>query len=309
MVRIAFKSFLLCLVIISCTDNSNEVSQDLLELGLSGKVKSVKEKSYSATEKFGEIVKIQEKRENPFDSDFFASYNESGKILEKEDYNLNGSLKWRHEYLYDEQGNRIASNVYDSNGKLSGKEIYEYDELQNLINKKYYNLDYLFNGVNERLTNNDNYIYNEKGLLIEETGGDVKFVNKYDNSDNLIDKDFFYNGRLNSKEVFEYNQKGQKISEKFYDSDGQLSSEKKFLYSNDEKLLEENTFHSGKKFTVKYDQNENILEEIEYKSDGTPIIKKSYKYIYDKNKNWTKKTVYKNLTPAFILEREINYYK
>ena len=83
-----------------------------------------------------------------------------------------------------------------------------------------------------------------------------------------------------------YNEKGDRIEENHYNSDGSL------LY----------------KYTYKYDKKENIIEKNRYNSNGSLDEKYTYKYEYDKNNNWIQQVVYENNKPIGIKERIIEYY-
>ena len=81
-----------------------------------------------------------------------------------------------------------------------------------------------------------------------------------------------------------YNEKGNKIEENYYNSNGRLYS----------------------KTTYKYDEKGNIIEENHYDSNGR--LDSKYTYEYDKNNNWTQRIEYKNTIPHRITERIIEYY-
>ena len=81
-----------------------------------------------------------------------------------------------------------------------------------------------------------------------------------------------------------YNEKGNKIEENYYNSNGRL------IYKN----------------TYKYDEKGNIIEENHYDSNGR--LDSKYTYEYDKNNNWTQRIEYKNTIPRRITERIIEYY-
>ena len=51
-----------------------------------------------------------------------------------------------------------------------------------------------------------------------------------------------------------------------------------------------------------------MIEENWYESDGSLYEKRTYKYEYDKNNNWTQRIEYKNTIPHRITERIIEYY-
>ena len=196
----------LCLV--SC--NQSEKKNDLTEENLKGKVKSIKETTYEAVDKFGQI----EKGDILVDSS--AVYTDDGRFK-----------------IYNEKGNKIEENYYNSNGRLYSKTTYKYDE---------------------------------KGNMIE---------------DNFYDSD---DGSLIYKNTYKYDKKGNKIEEYHYDEDG------KFNY----------------KYTYKYDEKGNIIEENHYDSNGR--LDSKYTYEYDKNNNWTQRIEYKNTIPHRITERIIEYY-
>ena len=125
----------LCLV--SC--NQSEKKNDLTEENLKGKVKSIKETTYKAIEKFGQIEKgdvLYDVFNDPF---ITIIYNEKGDRIEENHYNSDGSLDYKVTYKYDENGNKIEGNIYFSDGSLLEKYTYKYDEKGNIIEKNRYN--------------------------------------------------------------------------------------------------------------------------------------------------------------------------
>ena len=135
----------------------------------------------------------------------------------------------------------------------------------------------------------------------------------YDEKGNKIEEnDYDSDGRLDSKTTYKYDEKGNIIEENDYDSDGRLDS--KYIYKYDEKgnKIEENRYDSNgrlsQKTTYKYDEKGNTIEKNDYDSDGRPAENYSYKYEYDKNNNWTQRIEYKNTIPVYITERIIEYY-
>ena len=101
----------LCLV--SCnqlekkTEKKTEKKNDLTEENLKGKVKSIKETTYKAVEKFGQIEKG-----DVLNNDFNI-YNEKGNNIEGNgyDYDSDGILDdYKYTYKYDEKGNNIEDN-------------------------------------------------------------------------------------------------------------------------------------------------------------------------------------------------------
>ena len=209
-------------------EKKSEKKNDLTEENLKGKVKSIKETTYKAVDKFGQIEK------GDVLNNYFNIYNEKGNKIEDNFYDSDGNLSSKDTYEYDEKGNKIEKNVYDSNGRFHSKYTYKYDE---------------------------------KGNMIE---------------DNVYDS----NGRLYFKKTYKYDEKGNKIEENWYNSDGRLHS----------------------KYTYKYDEKGNNIEENYYNSNGRLYEKHTYKYEYDKNNNWTQRIEYKNTIPHRITEKIIEYY-
>ena len=110
---------------------------DLTEENLKGKVKSIKETTYEAVDKFGQIEKgnvFYDRFSLLFNSPFTIIYNEKGNKIEKNYYNSDGSLKSKTTYKYDKKGNNIEYNICYSDGSLDKttyKYKYEYDKNNN----------------------------------------------------------------------------------------------------------------------------------------------------------------------------------
>ncbi len=134
----------------------------------------------------------------------------------------------------------------------------------------------------------------------------------YNEKGNKIEENYYNsNGRLYSKTTYKYDEKGNMIEDNFYDSnDGSLIYKNTYKY--DEKGNKIEKYHydeDGKfnyKYTYKYDEKGNIIEENHYDSNGR--LDSKYTYEYDKNNNWTQRIEYKNTIPHRITERIIEYY-
>src|SRR5690554_2955538 len=98
-----------------------QTENDLKEVGLKGKVKSIKETTYEATEKFGEIQKgnIYNHRNSINE----MSFNKQGNIIEENYYNPSppNLLNRKHITKYGEKRNKIETNKYDADGHLITK--------------------------------------------------------------------------------------------------------------------------------------------------------------------------------------------
>ena len=156
--------------LVSC--KQSEKKNDLTEENLKGKVKSIKEITYEAVEKFGQI----EKGNVLYCLSYFTIYNEKGNKIEKNHYEFDGRLDYKVTYKYDENGNKIEKNDYDSDGSLDSKTTYKYDEKGNIIEINNYNSD-------GSLYSKHTYKYDEKGNIIE--------INNY-NSDGRLKNTYTY---------------------------------------------------------------------------------------------------------------------
>lgn len=137
---------------------------------------------------------------------------------------------------------------------------------------------------NQSEKKNDLTEENLKGKVKSITENTYEAVEKFgqiEKGDVLVDSSAVYtdDGRFKI-----YNEKGNKIEENYYNSNGSL------IYKN----------------TYKYDEKGNIIEENHYDSNGR--LDSKYTYEYDKNNNWTQRIEYKNTIPHRITERIIEYY-
>ena len=108
-----------------------------------------------------------------------------------------------------------------------------------------------------------------------------------------------------------YNEKGNKIEENYYNSNGRLYSKATYKYDEKGNMIEDNFYDSDDgsliyKNTYKYDEKGNNIEKNNYDSNGRLDSKHTYEY--DKNNNWTQRIEYKNTIPHRITERIIEYY-
>ena len=163
-----------------------EKKNDLTEENLKGKVKSIKETTYKAVDKFGQI-----KKGNVLNN-YFTIYNKKGNTIEGNEYYSDGSLNDKTTYKYDEKGNKIEKNNYYYSGRLDSKTTYKYDEKGNNIEENIYYYD----GYGYKTT----YKYDEKGNKIEKNiDGSVdrlgyKYTYKYDEKGNTIEQNIYYHG-------------------------------------------------------------------------------------------------------------------
>lgn len=137
---------------------------------------------------------------------------------------------------------------------------------------------------NQSEKKNDLTEENLKGKVKSITENTYEAVDKFgqiEKGDVLVDSSAVYTDDGHFKI---YNEKGNKIEENYYNSNGSL------IYKN----------------TYKYDEKGNNIEKNNYDSNGR--LDSKYTYEYDKNNNWTQRIEYKNTIPHRITERIIEYY-
>lgn len=226
----------------SCT---NELpNNDLTKNNIKGKVNFIRCTEYEAIEKFGEIEKGEVK------GGWTDSYNENGKLIERNNYKYDGSLRDKRLIKYDEKGNKIEVNFYNADGSLSSKRFDKTNEKGNKIEVSFYNADGSFNYLNTI-----NYKYDKNGNIIEEKWynpkGHLIWHVKYDDKGNEIEfNEYKLPGVLRLKEINKYNRKGFIVEKKMYHKGS------------------ETPFRSYK-YKYKLDKHNNWIVKESYK-DGNP---------------------------------------
>ena len=110
-------------LIVNFSFAQTKIENDLSKYGLKGKVSFFSESKYDLVEKFGKI--------------------EKGNMIERNEYNADGSLSSKQTYKYDVKGNKIEGKHYIADGILSDKYTYkcEFDAMGNWIKKTIINDD------------------------------------------------------------------------------------------------------------------------------------------------------------------------
>ena len=280
------KIFLACVLTSFISSCSQIMSQDndLLKLNLKGDIKQIKQFTYVAIEKFGEIQKgeIQPNIFFPENNNMILVFENDGYIKEKQNFDKAGIYNGKIIYNYNEQKIIISAIGYNNKGSIdySQKGIYDAEKMtvKSIIN---YSKDY-----------------------------SVQTIDYYDNSNRKIKIDWFReDGKLSSRTIFKYDKKGNIIEENIYTSDGKLYSKNQNIFNNEGYKIETITSNdSGKKNDYfKYDNFGNIIEEYSNKPEIL-VNKYIYKYKYDSKNNWIQRVSYINgELPVDFTERNIEY--
>ena len=243
-----------------------------------------------------------EKRDGSFGHCTY-SYDNKENMIDLKSYNSDGSLKYQDTYMYDYKGNMIEEN--QSFGRV--KTTYKYNDNGDKIEGECFS-----NGFMKFTWK---FYYDDKCNLIEEyicipfPKTDRKNIYKYDSNGKMIEAIHYkYDGDLDFKETSKWCNKGNLIERNINYSDG---SSKKNTYKYDDKgrKIEENSFSTnGNIETRKFYDKGNEIESNHYNSDGSLDYKNTYKYDYDATGNWIKIIIFENGIAKIIVEREIEYY-
>jgi hypothetical protein len=284
---------------------TDDIKNDLKELGLKGKVRSFTEETFKAADKFGEIVKG-----NKEGISRSVTFYANGMIAEDMYISPDGKISSIKRNMYDNKGNKIE-NVYNSDGKINNTKKIIYDDNGNITEES---------------------IYNSSGIL------ESKYSYKYGAKGDMTEQNIYNSeGNKSGTELYSYDDNGNKTEENIYNSTGDLTDSHKFVSDKDEngnlvikdifktedgeytewqkfdaagnKIEEGSGRTEGKNNTVttfKYDGNGNAVEE--YCNDPEQYIK--YQYEYDSRGNWIKKIVFEKKVgiPQLLTERKIIYF-
>ena len=105
----------------SCEKSTQK--NDLAELKLKGKVKSIREIPYEAVEKFGEVVKGAL---DGFGENLQITFNEKGNKIEENFFISDGRLFSKYTYKYDDKGNEIERRNSFNSDVNDDKYTYKY---------------------------------------------------------------------------------------------------------------------------------------------------------------------------------------
>ena len=258
--------------------------------------------SYHAAYNSNDDILYFETRDSEGNRLFYAEYVYDGKKIQKETYyNYNGNGTVTSYSIYAWTGNKVKISYYDESGNPDGYSECETDDNFNITRQ----VDYDNNGV---LLESNECTYNENGKpLITfscNAAGEVTSKAVFTYYANGIRKTSTYI-RDNQKNVYEYNENGNELSNKMYSDDKLV-----FTYTNEyypegplaktylEQYASDGSYYSNSLFY--YDKQGRKLKEIEnfatgalsttvneYAADGGFTV--SYEH-YDPNGKLTSKS-------------------
>ncbi len=301
------------LILVSDCSNAPKKNNDLKEMNLFGKVKSIREISYEAIVEASKIKKG--KRLSFLNHDKFILFNKSGNKIQQIDYYLDLNFSEKRIHKYDKKGNISEIIEHNTDGSIAYRKFFKYIINENVIIRKEY--------INKNLENWFLNEYNDQGNRIMEIWYDadstlvLKETYKYDNRGFEIQRSVSNSiDSLQEIKKFNYNQKENKIEEKHFNL-SYFKSRNKTHVKNDTSIpiTQIKPRWSGKdkylfsKSTFIYDDNGNEIaktylgqfDDLDYTNKKT--------YVYDNKKNWKEMIFIENGIPKSVVERKIEYYK
>ena len=220
---------------LSCGNHHN----DLQDYNLRGKVKSVRETSYKAFDKFGEIQKGDITDEYNLFNNYYALYNTKGNLLTEIEYKIDGSIDYKSTYLYD-KNDRVSEIIGINNDGSQDKWVSKYDESGYLVE--------------------DNWYEDDGGLYL-------KYLYANDNKGNALSQSCYSDdGTMKSKYIHKYDLEDNLTERKEYNSLGQIILEQKYVYDETGNRIE-SIYKRSNYYNMSlssYDTKNNVIEEIDY---------------------------------------------
>ena len=275
------------LLILAACNNSKDLNSWSCD-GLSGKVKTLMSKCYEATERFGEVEKMNiieyydSEYEIPLHPAYLAEYNEDGNVVKFTTYNEDGERLTvvKSEYIGN---NQVAQSAYDSDGKV------------------YYSWKLEVN--NDKVVNytqfNEHKIGNKVDSDFEFDGYLIKAYNTYEDSV-LISRteNKFYKNRLsesirkdtNGNVTYQQNQEWTEVGQLIY---------QKCTSEGEDKLI----------INCEYDNEDRLVKYTRRGEWSSRDANYTFKYTsFDKHGNWLSRVIYSNDKAYIVEERTIEYY-
>ncbi|NOT50687.1 MAG: hypothetical protein HOP10_05375 [Chitinophagaceae bacterium] len=270
------------------------------------------------------------------DHRYKAVYNEKGQLLEETKFNKGIAPVVKYIYAYNEKGLPIGRSLFSENNTLLEKHIYQYDTAErmtdsiqldtygNVIMKCNWQYDPGGRRIKTSLYWNDTLVhtkmfeYNKEGKMIRETknptfGNDPDLIiYSYDEKGNrtMVDKRFT-DSRANNKELSDYDSSGNLISYTYLPQDEKNNVKIVRVFDDRKKVIGQTRYHAGiiyNRYSYKYDDKGNELEMDVYNESEKVPYHITWKYEFDRNGNWIRRTRFGNGVPDDNVKREIEYY-
>lgn len=280
------------------------VKTELEQQHLKGPVSSVLTKRFYANEKYGEIIMGRSAAKNLRDS---KSYFDSlGCLSKKIAYDTAGVIDIVESFSYNQQHRLLIHSTKYSN--------------KTLIENKF-----TYNGVGDKITESYfrqgtetvRYIfeYNEKGQIAKESkygrNGDLEERTVYKCSESLKTKVGILkdkNGKVWQESKYTYDSNGNLIEELVTNSE--YTQKTIYKYDNLGRQIYSEVNNPTWYFSceAEYNNNNDVIKELQYSRSGNLIGTISYVYTYDNYNNWIKCIQYDDDIARLITTRKIEYF-
>jgi hypothetical protein len=241
---------------------------------------------------------------------FTCKYNKREEKTGFKRFDSLGRLIVRYSYVYDSKGNRLRGSCYNSGGGIIWESLFKYDHKGNKIEAIAY--DSYGNIVWKKMNRYDSY-----GKITESTntnnGREFRLFFKYDKSgrsSGFIKKDG--KDSLDMVCTVEYDENGDKtVIRRYYPGTAAAWTNKNISDAHGRILNNERFDSNGKRFMrcfFRYDERGNEIEFRMYEVNDKLKTVRNSSYVYDEKGNWIKRTVFLKAVPAYIEEREIQYF-
>lgn len=277
-------------------------AEDLNTLGLSGKVKVLRETSYNAKKTAAGIVKSTKGWQYDFENDSESFFDTLGNLtLENK---IQASKK---EVAYAIKHDSLSRIILVS--RFYFTHTFTYDSLNRIVSSQKENRQA------ETETNTQFlYYYNDQNLLIKtESFGDQSEAAietfQYSPSGKLILSEWTKGGHTETHQ-YKYNEDDLLIKEEWKDNEEGILETTNYSYKGKEKILEHWVdYEDGKPdgYMNETFEKGNVIKTVEVDSDGTIAVTELCTYQFDSKGNWIKKTINCN-EKYYIVERIIDYY-
>ena len=285
---------------------AQQKQSDLREQNLQGKVKSVEEWEYGDVDIIaGKQVHIDEETEVV--SHHLSQFNRRGNLEEEKSFDSEGKMIGKSKYKYSEVGDLMESSEHNEKGKCCGRNVYTYNSYRQFSTLTVFRSDggietgvYHY-GPNKRL---DSIVWSGGGT-------DKKEVYRYDEKQQLSEKQLFDKGKQVEKTEFRYDGQGRIIEETHTTSDGRRHTT---LSAYDSQGRLQSVTQQGKdggqesRTCWEYDSYGNILVETWYNEENIRNVRSTCEYTYDAQGNWTQQIWYDDGKPFSVTRRKITYY-
>ena len=285
---------------------AQQKQSDLREQNLQGKVKSVEEWEYGDVDIIaGKQVHIDEETEVV--SHHLSQFNRRGNLEEEKSFDSEGRMIGKSKYKYSEVGDLMEAAEYNEKGKCFGRNVYTYNSYRQFSTLTVFRSDggietgvYHY-GPNKRL---DSIVWSGGGT-------DKKEVYRYDEKQQLAEKQLFDKGKQVEKSEFRYDGQGRIIEETHTSPDGRRHTT---LSAYDSEGRLQSVTQQGKdggqesRTCWEYDRYGNMLVETWYNEENIRNVRSTCEYTYDAQGNWTQQIWYDDGKPFSVTRRKITYY-